>query len=89
MALRWDYDHCSCSRHRQNLEPPLKPAVLFVTVRSDTTIDGMGHLVPSDDLRWMLVPATDVTRILAMFQVTSFRSRGVYPGTAIHRIWHR
>lgn len=60
--------------------------VLFVTARSDATIDDLGDLAPSDELRRMLVPAADVAAagILAMFQVTFFMCGGVCLGAAIH-----
>lgn len=60
--------------------------VLFVTARSGATIDDLGDLAPSDELRRMLVPAADVAAasILAMFQVTFFRCGGVCLGAAIH-----
>uniref|UniRef100_A0A0E0L8Q5 Uncharacterized protein n=1 Tax=Oryza punctata TaxID=4537 RepID=A0A0E0L8Q5_ORYPU len=59
--------------------------VLFVTARSDTTVDDLGDLAPSDELRRMLVPeADDGVALLAMFQVTFFRCGGVCLGAAIH-----
>lgn len=48
--------------------------VLFVTARADTTLDDLGDLAPSDELRRMLVPSADPggphAGILAAFQVT-------------------
>jgi hypothetical protein len=47
-------------------------------VWSDAIIDGLGHLAPSDELWWMLVPAADVVGIfVTMFQVMIFRCEGV------------
>uniref|UniRef100_A0A0D9WMP7 Uncharacterized protein n=1 Tax=Leersia perrieri TaxID=77586 RepID=A0A0D9WMP7_9ORYZ len=60
--------------------------VLFVTARSDVTIDDLGDFAPSDDLRQTLVPKADdlIAGILAMFQVTFFRCGGVCLGAGIH-----
>lgn len=52
---------------------------------SDAIIDGLGHLAPSDELWWMLVPAADVVGIfVTMFQVMIFRCEGVCYGAVIH-----
>ncbi|CAD6267271.1 unnamed protein product [Miscanthus lutarioriparius] len=61
--------------------------VLFVTARTDATLDKLGNPVPSEELRQMLVPmaeAGDHAGVLAMFQVTFFECGGVCLGTAIH-----
>lgn len=58
--------------------------VLFVTARADATLDVLGDLAPSDELRRMLVPSADLSGILAMFQVTFFKCGRVCLGAAIH-----
>ncbi|CAN6372048.1 unnamed protein product [Urochloa humidicola] len=59
--------------------------VLFVTARTDASLDDMGDLAPSDELRRMLVPSSEAG-VLVMLQVTFFKCGAVCLGTAFHHM---
>ncbi|CAM0913414.1 unnamed protein product [Alopecurus aequalis] len=59
--------------------------VLFVTARADGTLDDLGDLAPSDELRRTLVPSAEASGgALAVFQLTRFACGGACLGVAIH-----
>ncbi|CAL4988222.1 unnamed protein product [Urochloa decumbens] len=64
--------------------------VLFVTARTDATLDDMGDLAPSDQLRRTLVPSAEYSSghagVLVMLQVTFFKCGAVCLGTAFHHM---
>ncbi|CAO2147235.1 unnamed protein product [Urochloa humidicola] len=59
--------------------------VLFVTARTDASLDDMGDLAPSDQLRRMLVPSSEAG-VLVMLQLTFFKCGAVCLGTAFHHM---
>ncbi|TVU12293.1 hypothetical protein EJB05_45929, partial [Eragrostis curvula] len=62
--------------------------VLFVAARVDATLDEMGDLVPSDEMRRMLCPSADGEHagVLVLTQATFFKCGAVCMGTSLHRL---